>query len=329
MTDLFLHNQKINTVFDLLGKKENDITYSLGWVLTHNDTFLRCLLDDMPPECPWTVLDRVCLQEFSSYGGYTDVEIISDNLHIIIKAKRGWSLPSLDQLQKYTDRICKSKEKASAIVVMSECSPQYADNQLPDSIDGIPIKHRSWEQISKLAERCANKGSHADKRLLREFHKYLGGLISMQNQTSNLVYVVSVGRDVNNWSMIPPVDYILKKQCYFHPYCKGGWPKIAPNYLGFRYDGKLQSIHHVESYEIIPDLCKQFSEIQDEHEPHILYHLGPAIPLSKEVRTGNIYRNGRVWIALDLLLTCETISEARDETKKRLESQNLNLDDME
>ena len=49
-----------------------------------------------------------------------------------------------------------------------------------------------------------------------------------------------------------------------------------------------------------------------------IYHLGPAIIPNKTVKTGKIYRNGRVWAMLDTLLTCDTISDARDLTKSRL-----------
>jgi hypothetical protein len=36
------------------------------------------------------------------------------------------------------------------------------------------------------------------------------------------------------------------------------------------------------------------------------------------VRTGNVFRNQRVWCALDLLLTSQTIRDARDKTQARL-----------
>lgn len=52
--------------------------------------------------------------------------------------------------------------------------------------------------------------------------------------------------------------------------------------------------------------------------PHFIYKLGPAISPPKEVKTGNIYPQGRVWCHLDALLTCDTIFEARDLTKKRM-----------
>ena len=54
-------------------------------------------------------------------------------------------------------------------------------------------------------------------------------------------------------------------------------------------------------------------------KPHFLYTLGPAIVPQKIVKTGRIYRSGRVWAMLDLLLACDTISQARDLTKKRLQ----------
>ena len=90
------------------------------------------------------------------------------------------------------------------------------------------------------------------------------------------------------------------------------------NYVGFRYNGHLQHIHHVDKYEVIIEFPKAIAEKKGEFEGnHYLYTLGPAIRPAKSVKTGNIYPSGRTWAALDLLLTCDTVSEARDKTKKR------------
>jgi hypothetical protein len=53
-------------------------------------------------------------------------------------------------------------------------------------------------------------------------------------------------------------------------------------------------------------------------ERHWVFSLGPVMKPMHEVRTGNLFRAQRVWVALDLLLTAETIAEARDKTKLRL-----------
>jgi hypothetical protein len=53
-------------------------------------------------------------------------------------------------------------------------------------------------------------------------------------------------------------------------------------------------------------------------EPYYLYTLGPAIVPSKVVRNGKIMMANRVYAAIDLLLTCDTISEAGERTRSRL-----------
>jgi hypothetical protein len=98
----------------------------------------------------------------------------------------------------------------------------------------------------------------------------------------------------------------------------GGWPKDPPNYIAFRYDSKLQSIHRIDDYEVVTNMHKQITEIPNEEwEPHFLYKLGPAFRPANEVKTGKIYPNGRVWCMLDTLFTCDTISKARDISQKR------------
>jgi hypothetical protein len=147
----------------------------------------------------------------------------------------------------------------------------------------------------------------------------------MQKIDSNLVYIVSLGSGKPPKWEIGWIDIVTKKFRYFHPVGGGrsGWPVDPPNYLGFRYYGQLQSVHHVEGYEVFTDPHKCFPEIPSEdwgphYLYHHLYHLGPAFAPSVVLRTGNIYPSGRVWCALDALFTPKTISEARDITKKRM-----------
>ena len=63
------------------------------------------------------------------------------------------------------------------------------------------------------------------------------------------------------------------------------------------------------------EIIEMPDEVWDDN--HFIYKLGPAIKPLKEVKTGNIYRSGRVWAMLDTLLTADTISEARDISKER------------
>ena len=56
-----------------------------------------------------------------------------------------------------------------------------------------------------------------------------------------------------------------------------------------------------------------------EDNNYFVYKLGPAIIPAKEVKNGKIYPNGRVWAMLDTLLTADTIAEACNISKARLE----------
>jgi hypothetical protein len=81
----------------------------------------------------------------------------------------------------------------------------------------------------------------------------------MQNVTSNLVYVVSLSPRKLGGSGLSSRDIAVEHDRYFHPMGggRGGWPKTPPNYLRFRFDGRLQQIRHVESYEVVHNAAEK------------------------------------------------------------------------
>lgn len=318
MAEISLRGQQIESVFELLGNKENDITYSIGWALANSRSFLKAFIEKALPQPSHVGEATVHLQEFVRGSGITDIEIRGRDYHIIIEAKRGWSLPGSDQMNLYAKRLKVDNDQQDLIVCMSECSRGYASLHLPKNIHGVPIQYFSWKEISLLSE-AVEDASHSEKRLLEQLRIYLRRIVNMQNQTLNMVYVVSLGSGTPAGCSISWIDIVEKKRRYFHPDDKG-WPSSPPNYLGFRYYGKLQRIHHVESWKIVDDLHSDIKEIGAGlwKYRHYLYTLGPEIIPGKDVRTGRVYRNGRVWAMLDLLLTCDTVSDARDQTSKRL-----------
>jgi len=322
-----LHGQPIETVFDLLGKHENDLTYSLGWGMGNSQKLASALMQDVaselgtpPPEEDFSIL----LQEHIPQSGYTDVEIRSSNFTLIIEAKRGWEIPSNAQLEKYARSMLPGIGRA--ILILAEGSPSFADGRFPSSVPGsgdqpVSVVYRSWQQLTELAQRLSG-GPSTESQLLRQLARYLRGLVNMRNVRDNMVYVVALGHDGNGWSPISPRDIVLKHDRYFHPVegSKGGWPKEPPNYFGFRFDGRLQQIRHVDDVEVTQrprDFIPGFTATYDFDKPHYMYSLGPAIEPPLVVKNGKVTRALRVWAAIDLLLTCETISEARDRTAER------------
>lgn len=141
----------------------------------------------------------------------------------------------------------------------------------------------------------------------------------MKDPRSNLVFVVSLGWGIPEGSSISWIDIVEKRHQYFHP-VGNRWPKEPPNYIAFRYGGRLQSIHHIESFVVTTNIGREVPGFAfQEGAPHFVYELGPAIRPSKEVRNGpSVQQSARVWAMLDLLLTSETITDAMVKTKQRL-----------
>jgi hypothetical protein len=323
MTELYLHRRKVDSVFQLLGEHENDISYSVAWALARCPSFLREFLRHVVDWEGTPDSTEIRLQQPEATGGITDIEIEArDSFYLIGEAKRGWNVPSREQLKKYAMRpsFVVSTAPLKRLVVLSECSRQYADLCLESHVEGVPVVPVSWKDMAVLAEKALAEASHAEKRLIRELLGYLRGIMRMQNVHSNWVYVLSLASGTPPGWGISWIDIVRQKGLYFHPVGPGrGWPKEPPNYVAFRYYGKLQSIHHIDNYEVVRNLHERIPEIPDEQwGPHFLYTLGSDFGPDKQIRTGKIYPNGRVWCMLDTLFTSETISEARDASRARL-----------
>jgi hypothetical protein len=46
MPELYLHNKQVESLFQLLGQDENDITYSVGWAMHKSPAFLSEFLKE-------------------------------------------------------------------------------------------------------------------------------------------------------------------------------------------------------------------------------------------------------------------------------------------
>lgn len=324
MGSLTAHKKDIKSIFELMGSDENDITKSIAWVLYKCPSLLKILLQKLFSIEIDPTLVIIHYQKYDSKKGITDLEITDNcNFFIIIEAKRGWILPSMEQLNKYAERedFMKCNLTNKAIVSLSECSREYADCYLPKKTNNnLPIKHVSWAELYNDAEEAKANSNNEQKHLLDELLTYLKGIMTMQQQDSNWVYVVSLSNQHYKNCSLSYIDIVNKHNKYFCPVGLNGFPKESPNYVAFRYNGKLQGIYHIDSYIITKRIHKIINEWPDEEaENHFVFNLGPVIKPTKEVKTGNIYPSGRVWAMLDTLLTCNSISEARDLSNSRLE----------
>jgi hypothetical protein len=181
----------------------------------------------------------------------------------------------------------------------------------------------SWHDLMAIA-RELRPSQHSNRHLLEQLVGYLGAATTMQNQNSNLVYVVALNRETFGCGDTTFVDVVEKYGQYFHPIggVGGGWPYDPPNYLAVRYDGELKGIYHIESYQVIDDFSPHFAAKRTPTDrPHFLCKLGPAIRPPRRVPTNGpkhtIYRAIRLWVYIELLHTSGSIAEASYLSKER------------
>lgn len=325
MGKMFAYGTEVNSIFQLIGTLENDITKSIAWALCKCPVFLKNIIEEILKIDIDPSKVRIKYQDFEKGKGITDLEITDDEqFYIIIEAKRGWVLPSIEQLILYSDRkgLKDSCAENKAIVSMSECSATFAASYLRyTQVKGVPVKHLSWRRIYEIADKSRMGSGNVEKSLLGELMKYLGGLMTMQVKESNWVFIVSLSWTKPENCDLTWIDIVKKHNKYFHPLGGNGWPKEPPNYIAFRYNGMLQSIHHIEGYVVTKNLHDEVPEMPDrvENDNYFIYNLGPSIVLNKIVKTGKIYPSGRKWAMLDTLFTSDTIYEACEISKQRME----------
>lgn len=321
MTAIQLHGRPIQSVFELLGADENAMTYALGWCMAQAPALLAELAGHLGGSQAGEGAS-ILLQEHGGRHGVTDIEVRDPGrIAWIFEAKAGFDPPGADQLAKYAARLVsedQAADKRLIILARSDRRDLWLQMRAPESVDGVPVQVISWAQIGDAVRRAYPSSDNTAKALLRQFTAFLDRVLGMQVVSSNQVYVVSLNQDTFGGGPTTFVEVVETFGRYFHP-VGSGWPVNPPNYMAFRWQGRLQSIHHIDDYEIITDFAPHFPGITEgEIEPHFLYHLGPPIRPSREVRAGKIFRAARVYAHIDLLLTCDTISDAMLKTNERL-----------
>jgi hypothetical protein len=323
MVDLVLHARSVKTVFDLIGHLENDMTAALGWTLSRNSALLDAFLGvTTGMGVPQSLV--VELQEHDQNdGGYTDVELRSSEIHVIIEAKRGWTVPSEAQLRRYEARFLASGAPIARFVVLTQNgAAEVVRHQLGAWSPPSPIELRvlGWSDVVGLARKAAHVGSPVERNFADGLATYLFGVADMRDTNSNKVWVVPL--QVNGWdgwpSDLTPVSEVERHRLYHYP-SEGSYPRVVPNYIAFRYGGRLQSIHHVDGYEIVnspyPNVPGAPRIAWDL--PHFLLRLGAPIKPAHTVASGGVFGSARHTADLDLLLTSASVKEAVDLTKQR------------
>lgn len=322
------HGRDVETVFDLLGDDENDMTAALGVVLWAPHAF-DLLLADLSVSTARGASRHVRLQRHYTGGGITDVELVvcdgssRDDALVVLEAKRGYEMPTRRQLAQYAAVARDAPARTRLLVTISRLAEAPAAVQAARlgyaaALDGVPVTHRSLRRVQQIVRSARARETHAGRRVIDAFSAYLNRILGMETQHSAWTYVVSLGSGHVPGGNLSERDVTTKRARYDYPVGKAGWPE-PPNYIAFRYDGGLQSIHHVEQHEVFTHFEAVLEGARGPAAgPHYLLHLGPPILPPKVTPNGpRSHRSNRAWCHLDTLLTAATIREALDITQAR------------
>lgn len=327
---LHIGHRRVNTPFGLLGSDENALSYSLGY------TFQQCI-----PLLQWFLYQvgiqgihqkvfrktQIHLQRYrsgDSQEGITDIEIqLAGYFHVVIEAKVGLAVPTLEQCQKYLPRLQKSNEPKQRIVAVV---------QSPDDSFKADYVQRDPELFSRL--RCFNWAefipqcislmtdesiTHEANSWIRHFYRFLDEEYGMK-AFSTEVWILPIDTTPLWPNGISFWDIHQKYNIYFDSVS----PAVRPLYFGFRVDGQVNAIYRVSRIEQAVRVIDSVPELQNVKEEwpkklHTIWHFGPPVPLANPLKTGGGMYSRRVRCDFDLLLTCKTVKDIEQEMGKRRE----------
>jgi hypothetical protein len=312
---LLRYQDEITSVFDLLGRREVDLTASLGWVLSESPALRAALWSrlEMPGD-PRGI--EVSLESADAFGR-TDLELrLGDEALVIVEAKKGWLQPGDGQLGKYVARFAGVGH--GLFVSLSDSSVAWAARELPLHVGGVPVRHLPWDEVRADLSVClAASRKQAERGWLAELQTYLKGATAVRTYDDQWVYVVSISNTM--FGSMTFRDYVTKERVYFHPF-GNYWPRRPPVLLGFRWNGRLQQVNRATSSTVLPQLSQRWPAIPEvdsqgsEQGPHVVYELGPDLRVPS-IPTGAGMRARRVWALLDQLLCEPTIAAAAKSSK--------------
>lgn len=169
------------SVFELLGRDENALTFALGWCLAKVPKLFAELASLLGVKKLGAEL-RVVLQEHSGTNGITDIELrVPGQIACIIEAKVGYEPPSPEQLSKYAAKLNgvaeKSASKMLVVLAKSDRRDLWLQRHVPSEVLGVPIRVLSWGQVKAAIGRAYSASNNTGKSLLKQLRDFIEGIL--------------------------------------------------------------------------------------------------------------------------------------------------------
>jgi hypothetical protein len=327
---LHVSQRAVTSPFGLLGTDENALSFALGYTFQQCVPFLQWFLKRIGIEGIHSTslrkaridLQRHCSGD-SAYG-ITDIEIhLPGCFHIVIEAKVGFAVPTIDQCRKYLPRFEVTNEPIQKLVALVQSSDESfairyvkEDHRLSDRLVSFV-----WQRFLTECIRIVTSDSTVSesKGWVRSFYRFLDQEYGMKAFTTE-VWILAISTNplwtggMSHWD-------IHQKYRVWWDYKEH---TVRPLYLAFRVGGNLDAIWRVNQIDHgvpIIDVVPEMKHIKEDwpKKPCTIWHFGPPVTLPHPIRTGGGMYNRRVRCDLDLLLICKTVQEIEVAMGKRRE----------
>ncbi len=321
---LCVGQRAVTSPFGLLGTDENSLSFALGY------SFQQCL-----PLLQWFLKEidihglrrstlrkaRIVLQRHrTGECGITDIEIhLPGHFHVIIEAKVRLEVPTLQQCAKYLPYL-EDEPIRKLIALVQTPHDSFINKYMHDepSLKRL-LKLFNWSKLFPVCIRImlGNSIDPEARAWVRSFYRFLDQEYEMK-AFSTEVWILAINTDpiwpkgMSHWE-------IHQKHRVWWDYREH---TVRPLYLGFRVDGKLESIGRVSKIEhgipitdVVPEMRQSKNPLYQE--PCTIWHFERLVTLPTPIRTGSGMYNRRVRCDFDLLLTCNTVQEIEQAMNKR------------
>ncbi len=331
LASLHINKRRVTSPFGLLGTDENALSFALGYTFQQCLPFLQWFLQEIgiPSVHPNTLRKaRIALQRGDEFGsGITDIEIfVEDKIHVIIEAKVGLAIPSIEQCRKYLKRLRESNARNIKLVALVQSPDQTFVKQYvrQDPKFSSRLVSFNWSRlISECVRMIHRKSDSSTKSWIRSFYHFLDQEYGMK-AFSTEVWILSIKtkplwtNGMSHWD-------IHQKHRVWWSYNEHA---VRPLYIAFRVNGTLDSICRVNQIEHEIPIIHRVPEMKHIPDawpslPCTIWHFEKAVKLPKPIRTGAGMYNRRVRCDLDLLLSCETVLEIEQEMKNRRDQKEM------
>lgn len=325
MPNLFAYGRQVRTPFGILGTDENSLTFALGYTMQQCPRLLQMFLSAIGLKgirIASLQHAKIHLQTHRAEG-ITDIEVIlPGRFHVIIEAKVGLNIPSLEQCRRYIKTLKSSTAKECRLVMLVDADTAQTLEVYrgkDEVLDQFLVGFR-WVEFFDMRPGLFKKLSpnHNEGRWVRAFFEFLDGEFQMKSYTEEVWIVPASTKPLweGGWSLY---DTHVKGKIYY----RTTRIKQRPLYIALRANGQvkaLQRVLRVEYEAKLTDYVPEMKSIKPSwpSKPHTIWHLSEPTSLPKSIRTGDKFMRARhVYCDIDILLSSSTVKEAEERMKQR------------